>query len=109
VSSRAAIEELAANPNSPEVAEFAATHRDRVELYQYLQWEVDRQLAAAAAAGRAGRLSLGLHSDLAVGVDPNGVEAWPDQELIAPGASIGAPQRVQSGRPELGFGTRQSR
>ena len=31
---------------------FAAAHRDRVEFFEFLQWEADRQLAAAAAAGR---------------------------------------------------------
>jgi 4-alpha-glucanotransferase len=79
------------NPQSPEVAQFAAAHRDRIEFFQFLQWEADRQLAAAAAAGREAGLSIGLYRDLAVGADPNGAEAWRDQELVAPGASIGAP------------------
>jgi len=79
------------NPRSPQVAKFAAAHRNRVEFFQYLQWEADRQLAAAAVAGREAGLSLGLYRDFAVGVNPNGAEAWADQELIAPGASIGAP------------------
>ncbi|MBO0735058.1 MAG: 4-alpha-glucanotransferase [Alphaproteobacteria bacterium] len=79
------------NPRSPEVAEFAAAHRDRVEFFEFLQWEADRQLAAAARAGRESGLSIGLYRDLAVGADPNGAEAWADQELVAPSASIGAP------------------
>jgi 4-alpha-glucanotransferase len=79
------------NPRSPQVAAFASAHRNRVEFFQYLQWEADRQLAAAMAAPRGSGLSLGLYRDLAVGADPNGAEAWADQELIAPGASIGAP------------------
>jgi 4-alpha-glucanotransferase len=79
------------NPRSSEVAEFAAAHRDRVEFFQFLQWEAERQLAAAAAAGKQAGLSIGLYRDLAVGADPNGAEAWADQELVAPGASIGAP------------------
>lgn len=79
------------NPRSPEVAGFASAHRDRVEFFQFLQWEADRQLAAAAAAGREAGLSIGLYRDLAVGADPNGAEAWADQELVAPGTSIGAP------------------
>jgi len=78
-------------PRSPAVAAFAAAHRDRAEFFQYLQWEADRQLATAAATGRNRGLSLGLYRDVAVGVDPDGAEAWADQELIAPGASIGAP------------------
>ncbi|HJU16102.1 MAG TPA: 4-alpha-glucanotransferase [Stellaceae bacterium] len=79
------------DPRSPEVAEFARAHCERVEFFEFLQWEADRQLAAAAAAGRAGGLSLGLYRDLAVGANPNGAEAWSDQELVAPGAAIGAP------------------
>jgi 4-alpha-glucanotransferase len=79
------------DPRSAMVAEFSAGHRERVEFFQYLQWEADRQLAAAAAAGRAAGLSLGVYRDLAVGADPNGAEAWADQELVTPAASIGAP------------------
>jgi 4-alpha-glucanotransferase len=79
------------DPNSAEVAAFADAHRERVEFFQFLQWEADRQLAAAATAGRASGLSLGLYRDLAVGVNPHGAEAWADQELVAPGVGIGAP------------------
>src|ERR1700726_3107495 len=79
------------DPRSPQVAAFAAAHRDRVEFFQFLQWEADRQLAAASRAGREAGLSIGLYRDLAVGANPNGAEAWADQELVAPGASIGAP------------------
>ena len=79
------------DPQSSEVAEFAAAHRDRVEFFQFLQWEADRQLAAAAQAAHEAGLSIGLYRDLAVGADPNGAEAWADQELVAPRASIGAP------------------
>jgi 4-alpha-glucanotransferase len=79
------------DPASPEVARFADEHRERVELYQYLQWEADRQLGEAAQRTRDAGLSIGLYRDLAVGVDPNGGEAWSDQELLVPGAAIGAP------------------
>ena len=79
------------DPRSRSVTEFAAAHRERVEFFQYLQWEAHRQLAGAAAAGRVARLACGLYRDLAVGADPNGAEAWADQELVTPGASIGAP------------------
>ena len=53
---------------------------------------LDIQLAAAAEAGRDSHgLSLGLYRDLAVGVNPQGAEAWADQELVVPGMGIGAP------------------
>lgn len=79
------------DPQSPKVAEFARAHVERVEFFQFLQWQADHQLAAAAAAGRAGGLAIGLYRDLAVGVDPLGAEAWADQELVVPGMAIGAP------------------
>jgi 4-alpha-glucanotransferase len=79
------------DPRSREVADFADAHHDRVEFFQFLQWEADRQLSAASTAGRKGGLSIGIYRDLAVGADPNGAEAWADQELVATGASIGAP------------------
>ena len=79
------------DPRSTEVAEFARAHAERVDFFQWLQWEADRQLAAAANAGEAAGMSLGLYRDLAVGVDPHGADAWADQELIAPGTTIGAP------------------
>jgi 4-alpha-glucanotransferase len=81
-------------PRSTEVEAFAAAHRESVEFFEFLQWEADRQLAAAATAGRAAGLSIGLYRDLAVGADPDGAEAWSDQELVAPSASIGAPPDV---------------
>jgi 4-alpha-glucanotransferase len=79
------------DPHSAEVGEFAAAHAERVEFFQYLQWQADRQLGAAAAAGRRAGLALGLYRDLAVGVEPQGADAWTDQQLVAPGAAIGAP------------------
>jgi (1->4)-alpha-D-glucan 1-alpha-D-glucosylmutase len=48
------------DPPSPQVAAFADAHRDRVEFFQFLQWEADRQLAAASRAGREAGLSIGL-------------------------------------------------
>jgi 4-alpha-glucanotransferase len=79
------------DPGSPAVAAFVREHPERVEFFRFLQWQADRQLAAAAVAGREVGLVLGLYRDLAVGVNPNGAEAWADQELIVPGVAIGAP------------------
>ncbi len=82
------------DPNSAAVAKFARAHAGRVEFFQFLQWQADHQLGAAAAAGRESGLGIGLYRDLAVGVNPNGAEAWADQLLVIPGAAIGAPPDV---------------
>jgi len=79
---------------SSEVARFAAEHRAAIELHQYLQWEADRQLGEATRAGERAGLSLGLYRDLAVGVDPNGAEAWAGPSMMVAGATVGAPPDI---------------
>ena len=79
------------DPVSPAIGEFARAHAERVEFFRFLQWQADRQLAAAAAAGRKAGLSIGLYRDLAVGANPDGAEAWAEPGLMAPQAAIGAP------------------
>ena len=79
------------DPNSGAVARFGKAHAERVEFFEYLQWQADAQLSAAAEAGCAAGLALGLYRDLAVGVNPHGAEAWADQGLVVPGMGIGAP------------------
>ncbi|MEO8279069.1 MAG: 4-alpha-glucanotransferase [Ideonella sp.] len=77
--------------DSSEVQAFSDAHAEAVEFSTFLQWEADRQLGAAAAAMRALGMSTGVYRDVAVGVDPNGAEAWNDPALLVCGASIGAP------------------
>jgi 4-alpha-glucanotransferase len=84
------------DPRSAATAEFARAHAERVAFFAFLQWQADRQLAQAAAAGRASGLAIGLYCDLAVGVNPHGAEAWADQQLVVPGAAIGAPPDLLS-------------
>ncbi len=79
------------DPESPEVAAFAAANHHRVEFFQYLQWHADRQLAAAGRRALELRLDVGLYGDLAVSVDRAGAEAWANQRLYAGGVSVGAP------------------
>jgi len=79
------------DPQSTAVAEFTAAHPERVEFFEFLQWQADSQLAAAASAGQAVGLSLGLYRDLAVGVNPEGADAWADQGIVVSDMGIGAP------------------
>lgn len=71
-------------PESPAVARFAAEHAGRVSFHAWLQWLLDRQLARAASR-------LSVMQDLPIGVDPGGADAWAWQDVLAQGASVGAP------------------
>lgn len=56
----------------------------RVEYHSWLQWMLDRQMAAAGTR-------LGLVADLAVGVDPSGPDSWIWQDSFAQAMTVGAP------------------
>jgi 4-alpha-glucanotransferase len=76
---------------SPEAAQFAARQAERVEFHIWLQWIADQQLAAAQARCQAGGMVLGIVKDLAVGVHPDGADAWSRQDILATQIEVGAP------------------
>ncbi len=79
------------DPASPAVAAFVAAHASRLRYHAYLQWLADAQFAAAAEKGRAAGLALGLYRDIAVGMAPDGAEAWAGAGHFARGVSVGSP------------------
>jgi (1->4)-alpha-D-glucan 1-alpha-D-glucosylmutase len=79
------------DPASAEVAHFAEAKRERIEFFQWLQWQADRQLAEVSQRAFELQLGVGLYGDLAVSVDRGGAEAWSNQDLYALDASVGAP------------------
>ena len=72
------------HPRSRAVCHFRMAHERRVRFHEWLQWILDRQLAAAAG-------EIGLVHDLPVGVQADGADAWTWQDLFARGVSVGAP------------------
>jgi 4-alpha-glucanotransferase len=72
------------HPASPAVARFAAEHAGRVAFHAWLQWLLDEQLA------RAGRV-VRLVTDLAIGFDGEGADAWAWQDVLAQDVTVGAP------------------
>jgi 4-alpha-glucanotransferase len=79
------------HPDGPEVAEYRGRFADRVAFFKQLQWLVDEQLARVQAAARAAGMAAGIVHDLAVGVHPEGADAWALQDVLARGVSVGAP------------------
>lgn len=79
------------DPRHPETLALRDLLAPRVELWQWLQWVADEQLAAAQAVAVRGGMALGVVHDLAVGVHPAGADAWALREVLASGVSVGAP------------------
>ncbi|MFF7451090.1 MULTISPECIES: 4-alpha-glucanotransferase [unclassified Streptomyces] len=79
------------DPRSGETARARAELMDRVDLHCRLAWLTDAQLVATQRAAREAGMPVGVVHDLAVGVHPQGADAWAQQEYFAAGMSVGAP------------------
>ena len=71
-------------PDGPAACGFANEHPAELRFHQWLQWQLDCQLA------RASRV-LPLVHDLPIGFDPGGADAWIWQDLLAKDCEVGAP------------------
>src|SRR5690606_6446966 len=84
-------------PNGLGVADSAAVSAARealseqVDFHRWVQFELDRQLAAAAASASDGGMRIGLYQDLAIGTSGGGSDVWAFDDIFTPGVSIGAP------------------
>lgn len=70
-----------ADRRSPEVIAFAERHGERIELQQYLQWQLELQLAAAGQRSMELGLKVGLMLTIPAGIDPHGFAAWHQPSL----------------------------
>ncbi|MEV1078491.1 4-alpha-glucanotransferase [Streptomyces sp. NPDC050211] len=78
-------------PRSTETARARGELMDRVDFHCRLAWLTDAQLTAAQRAAREAGMPVGIVHDLAVGVHPEGADAWAQQRYFAAGMSAGAP------------------
>lgn len=79
------------DPDSPEVAAFAAEHQDEIAYQIFLQWLAGRSYGEAQRVCRESGMKVGLIADLAIGMDGSGSHAWSRQHEVLGGLSIGAP------------------
>lgn len=86
------------DPRGREVDEFARQHAAEVGFHEFLQWQAARGLSGAQRAAREAGMSIGLVTDLAVGADNGGSQAWSRQGEIINGLSVGAPPDVLNTR-----------
>jgi 4-alpha-glucanotransferase len=71
--------------------ELSRTEASEIGFFEFVQWAAHEQLDRCRARARARGLPIGLYLDVAVGVRPDGFDAWCDQDAIVPGMRIGAP------------------
>ncbi|WP_405558382.1 4-alpha-glucanotransferase [Streptomyces canus] len=79
------------DPRSAETARARGELMDRVDFHSRLAWLTESQLGAAQRVAREAGMPLGVVHDLAVGVHPEGADAWAQQAYFAAGMSVGAP------------------
>jgi 4-alpha-glucanotransferase len=80
--------------SSPEVAEFAEQHVERLTELAWLQWIADEQLRVAADSMRD--MAVGLYRDMAVGADANGAETWSNPAAVISDARVGVPPDIHN-------------
>ncbi|WP_449385450.1 4-alpha-glucanotransferase [Cellulomonas soli] len=81
----------AQDPTSTLVTAARTELADRIEFHRWLQWVADCQLAEAQQAALDGGMALGIMHDLAVGAHPQGADSWALADVLARGATVGAP------------------
>lgn len=79
------------NPERAQLEDFRRAHDEDCEFTEFVQWTADRQLAACVDDAREHGMPIGLYTDLAVGIDRSGADAWSTQQATLAGVSIGAP------------------
>jgi 4-alpha-glucanotransferase len=79
------------DPESPAVADFAATHAAKIDFHCWLQWLMEEQLAGTQQAAVRAGMALGVMHDLPVGVSTRGADAWSLQDSYATAISVGCP------------------
>jgi len=81
-------------PQSTAVEHFAREQADEVSYHAFCQWLIARGLERAQTAARSAGMKIGLLSDLAVGADGGGSQAWSRQEELLATLSVGAPPDI---------------
>ncbi len=79
------------DPESAQIAEFRREHPKLILFYKYVQWHLDRQLAAAQAHALEQGLKVGLYHDLALATDRCGSDLWAHRPFYVAGCRVGSP------------------
>lgn len=78
---------------SETVKEFAATNNERIEFFEYLQWQAELQLQSVGHMCLNARLPIGLLLEVSPLVSPHGAELWQNQKYLADSVFLAEPPR----------------
>ena len=79
------------DPHGPAAEKARIDLADHVEFHRWCQWVLDEQLAQAQEAAHDAGMAIGVMHDLAVGVHPEGADAWALRDVLAKDVAVGAP------------------
>jgi 4-alpha-glucanotransferase len=79
------------SPESAATLKFQKDYSDRIAFFQWLQWHLSRQLAAAQQHAKDCGLAIGLYHDLALATDRYGSDLWAHRPFYVSGARVGSP------------------
>jgi 4-alpha-glucanotransferase len=79
------------DPDSEETRAFRRKHWRSVMFYQFLQWQIDIQLARAQQHALDRGMAIGLYHDLALATDRFGSDLWAHRPFFVEGCRVGSP------------------
>lgn len=79
------------HPETAAVRQFREEHFEAVEFHMWLQWQIRLQLEQAQREALEAGMSIGVVHDLAVGVHPDGSDAWALKDALVHEVTVGAP------------------
>jgi 4-alpha-glucanotransferase len=80
-----------AQPTPQDLESLMQENAEEIGYHEFVQFQAFHQLAECKALAQRRQMDIGLYLDVAVGVHPDGFDAWNDPDLFFQGASIGAP------------------
>lgn len=78
-------------PSSPRVAQLRSDYSHQIAFHEWLQWVAWEQLSDAQQSAADAGMSVGVITDLAVGVSAASADTWMMSDVYARGITVGAP------------------
>jgi 4-alpha-glucanotransferase len=79
------------DPASAATRQFALDHEREILFHGWLQWLIDRQIAAVQQEALAAGMNIGLYHDLALATDRCGSDLWAHRSFFVAGCRVGSP------------------